>query len=82
MTGHSSRLKQRPASGDEGGRGVHREGIVRGVDATQDALASLKPGDLKVAVFQDEAETGNARSTRRSPRASRSTRRPAFPFSS
>jgi len=32
--------------------------IVGGVDATQDALASLKAGDLKVTVFQDAAGQG------------------------
>ena len=32
--------------------------IVGGVDATQDALASMKAGDLKVTVFQDAASQG------------------------
>jgi ABC-type sugar transport system substrate-binding protein len=32
--------------------------IVGGVDATQDALASMKNGDLKVTVFQDAAGQG------------------------
>jgi len=32
--------------------------IVGGVDATQDALASMKGGDLKVTVFQDAAGQG------------------------
>jgi ABC-type sugar transport system substrate-binding protein len=32
--------------------------IVGGVDATQDALASMKGGDLKVTVFQDAAAQG------------------------
>ena len=32
--------------------------IVGGVDATQDALASIKAGDLKVTVFQDAAGQG------------------------
>ena len=32
--------------------------IVGGVDATQDALASMKAGDLKVTVFQDAAGQG------------------------
>ena len=32
--------------------------IVGGVDATQDALASMKSGDLKVTVFQDAAGQG------------------------
>ena len=32
--------------------------IVGGVDATQDALASMKTGDLKVTVFQDAAGQG------------------------
>src|SRR5271156_3475259 len=33
--------------------------IVGGVDATQDALASMKAGDLKVTVFQDAAGQGH-----------------------
>jgi inositol transport system substrate-binding protein len=33
--------------------------IVGGVDATQDALASMKAGDLKVTVFQDAAGQGS-----------------------
>ena len=32
--------------------------IVGGVDATQDSLASMKAGDLKVTVFQDAAGQG------------------------
>ena len=32
--------------------------IVSGVDATQDALASMKAGDLKVTVFQNAAAQG------------------------
>jgi len=32
--------------------------IVGGVDATQDALASMKGGDLSVTVFQDAAGQG------------------------
>jgi ABC-type sugar transport system substrate-binding protein len=32
--------------------------VVGGVDATQDALASMKGGDLKVTVFQDAAGQG------------------------
>src|SRR5579863_5040435 len=32
--------------------------IIGGVDATQDALASMKAGDLKVTVFQDAAGQG------------------------
>jgi inositol transport system substrate-binding protein len=32
--------------------------IVAGVDATQDALAAMKAGDLKVTVFQDAAGQG------------------------
>jgi inositol transport system substrate-binding protein len=32
--------------------------IVGGVDATQDALASMQAGDLKVTVFQDAAGQG------------------------
>jgi len=32
--------------------------IVGGIDATQDALASMKAGDLKVTVFQDAAGQG------------------------
>ena len=35
-----------------------RKAIVGGVDATQDALASMKAGDLKVTVFQDAAGQG------------------------
>jgi len=35
-----------------------KKAIVGGVDATQDALASLKSGDLKVSVFQDAAGQG------------------------
>ncbi len=35
-----------------------KKAIVGGVDATQDALASLKSGDLKVTVFQDAAGQG------------------------
>jgi ABC-type sugar transport system substrate-binding protein len=35
-----------------------RKAIVGGVDATQDALASMKDGDLKVTVFQDAAGQG------------------------
>jgi len=35
-----------------------KKAIVGGVDATQDALASLKNGDLKVTVFQDAAGQG------------------------
>ena len=36
-----------------------KKSIVAGIDATQDALASMKDGDLKVTVFQDAA--GQAR---------------------
>jgi inositol transport system substrate-binding protein len=32
--------------------------VVGGVDATQDALASMKAGDLKVTVFQNAAGQG------------------------
>jgi inositol transport system substrate-binding protein len=32
--------------------------IIGGVDATQDALASMAAGDLKVTVFQDAAGQG------------------------
>jgi inositol transport system substrate-binding protein len=32
--------------------------VVGGVDATQDALASMQAGDLKVTVFQDAAGQG------------------------
>ena len=32
--------------------------IVAGIDATQDALASMKPGELKVTVFQNAAGQG------------------------
>jgi inositol transport system substrate-binding protein len=35
-----------------------KKAIVGGVDATQDALASMKSGDLKVTVFQDAAGQG------------------------
>ena len=35
-----------------------KKAIVGGVDATQDALASMKEGDLKVTVFQDAAGQG------------------------
>jgi len=35
-----------------------KKAIVGGVDATQDALASMKAGDLKVTVFQDAAGQG------------------------
>jgi inositol transport system substrate-binding protein len=35
-----------------------KKSIVGGVDATQDALASMKAGDLKVTVFQDAAGQG------------------------
>ncbi len=35
-----------------------KSAIVGGVDATQDALASMKAGDLKVTVFQDAAGQG------------------------
>jgi inositol transport system substrate-binding protein len=36
-----------------------KKAIVGGVDATQDALASMKAGDLKVTVFQDAAGQGS-----------------------
>jgi ABC-type sugar transport system substrate-binding protein len=32
--------------------------IVAGIDATQDALASMKSGDLKITVFQNAAGQG------------------------
>jgi inositol transport system substrate-binding protein len=32
--------------------------IIGGIDATQDAMASMKGGDLKVTVFQDAAGQG------------------------
>jgi ABC-type sugar transport system substrate-binding protein len=32
--------------------------IVAGIDATQDALAAMKAGDLDVSVFQDAAGQG------------------------
>ena len=32
--------------------------IVSGIDATQDGLAAMKAGDLKVTVFQDAASQG------------------------
>jgi len=35
-----------------------RKAVVGGIDATQDALASMKAGDLKVTVFQDAAGQG------------------------
>ena len=35
-----------------------KKAVVGGVDATQDALASMKSGDLKVTVFQDAAGQG------------------------
>jgi len=35
-----------------------KKAIVGGVDATKDALASMKAGDLKVTVFQDAAGQG------------------------
>ena len=35
-----------------------KKAIVGGVDATQDALASMKAGDLKVTVFQNAAGQG------------------------
>ena len=35
-----------------------KKSIVGGVDATQDGLASMKAGDLKVTVFQDAAGQG------------------------
>ena len=35
-----------------------KKAIVGGVDATQDALASMKAGDLKVTVFQDAGGQG------------------------
>ena len=38
--------------------------IVAGIDATQDALASMKAGELKVTVFQNAAGQGQARSIR------------------
>src|SRR6201986_3002083 len=36
-----------------------KKAVVGGVDATQDALASMKAGDLKVTVFQDAAGQGH-----------------------
>jgi inositol transport system substrate-binding protein len=35
-----------------------KKAVVGGIDATQDALASMKSGDLKVTVFQDAAGQG------------------------
>jgi ABC-type sugar transport system substrate-binding protein len=35
-----------------------KSAVVGGIDATQDALASMKAGDLKVTVFQDAAGQG------------------------
>ena len=35
-----------------------KSAVVGGIDATQDALASMKSGDLKVTVFQDAAGQG------------------------
>jgi inositol transport system substrate-binding protein len=37
-----------------------KKAIVGGVDATQDGLASMKSGDLKVTVFQDAAGQGKS----------------------
>lgn len=37
---------------------MHKNTIVAGVDATQDALASMQSGDLKVTVFQNGAAQG------------------------
>ena len=55
--------------------------IVGGIDATQDALASMKSGDLKVTVFQAPQASARARSTplSRSPPASRLIRRSISP---
>ncbi len=56
--------------------------IVGGVDATQDALASMKSGDLKVTVFQDAAGQGKGAvdaALWRSPPANRSRRRSISP---
>jgi inositol transport system substrate-binding protein len=35
-----------------------KKAVVGGIDATQDALASMKAGDLKITVFQDAAGQG------------------------
>jgi inositol transport system substrate-binding protein len=37
-----------------------KKAVVGGVDATQDGLASMKAGDLKVTVFQDAAGQGKS----------------------
>ena len=39
--------------------------IVAGVDATQDALAAMKAGDLDVTVFQNAAGQGSGRGRHR-----------------
>ena len=41
-----------------GGIDLSSGSIVGGIDSTQDALASMKAGDLKVTVFQDAAGQG------------------------
>ena len=58
--------------------------IVGGVDATQDALASMKAGDLKVTVFQDAAGQGKGAVDAALALAAgnRSTRRSTSPSSS
>ena len=61
-----------------------KKAIVGGVDATQDALASIRAGDLKVTVFQDAAGQGKGAVDAALALAagSRSTRRSTFPSSS
>ena len=45
--------------GDEGGRHRHGDGASSsGVDATQDALASMQAGELDMTVFQNAAAQG------------------------
>ena len=58
--------------------------IVGGIDATQDALASMKAGDLKVTVFQDAAGQGKGAvdAALKLAKGKRSTRRSTFPSSS
>ncbi len=58
--------------------------VVGGIDATQEALAYMKAGDLDVTVFQDAFGQVPVRSTPRSssPRARRSKPRSGSPSSS
>ena len=61
-----------------------KKAIVGGVDATQDALASMKAGDLKVTVFQDAAGQGKGAidAALRLAAGKPSIRRSTFPSSS